>query len=384
MNKFNLTSLSCALLLCSNTLLANELQLEQVAATAVVTNAEIDRQASVYIWPEVHPAAANFVQSQIRSSDEYWQVVSADELHKGIKVHTTSDALVRLASYANYDSGAKYISEPLNPNMLQMSTQGQPLLKQQIISNNQMKQAGFDDASVALKLESGSGSFTLKTSQPLRGNERYLLHVKEKNSPFKLTLGADSNVTGSIDNNMALDMSLAGKKLQNSEVKVRVLAPNGEQVPVDFNAESVTFNRDLTYFGARDGLYELEVDVLTKVNGQSVKRTLKFPFANTVKTAALTQGMSFDQKSGYQLPIEVLEPGRYNVTATLQGQNSSGDLVRLQTVSSAAYFDQSGALSLPFTMAKFQQFDNFELVDIKLTDQSRMMVQQVLSDQTQL
>ncbi len=104
---------------------------------------------------------------------------------------------------------------------------------------------------------------------------------------------------------------------------------------------------------------------------------MKFPFANSVKTASIDKAPWLQSKSGYQVPVTVFEPGRYNVTATLQGVNEQGDVVRLQTVSTANWLESDGVLTLPFTLSEFSQYKQFELVDIQLMDQSRMMLQQV-------
>lgn len=380
-NKTILT-ISLALALGTTTAAAssNIFAAKQASNTAIPHTTPLAREATTYIWPEPHAAQTNFIEQQSRSSNEYWQVVTGAELSQGISVHTTSDALIRVASYADYSSGAKQVSEPLNPDMLQMSAKGEGLLNTpQIISQMQMKHAGFNDGSVALKVNETDEQLTLRTTQNITDDGRYLLHIKEKNSPIELQLAAKSNIAGITDNVMDLDIKLAEQPIADSETKVRLLDPTGQEVPVAYQGSTVTFANDLGFFGARQGLYELEVNVSKKLDGKLVKRTIKFPFANTVKTAQLNGQPKLDMKNGYELAINVFEPGRYGVTATLQGTTATGELIRLQTVSSAAWLEANGSLPLPFTLNEFQGYRNFTLVDIKLMDQSRMMVQQVLA-----
>ena len=387
MNNKKLITLSLALALTSITANAasNDFTAQQMASTSVPQSNLIEREATIYIWPQPHAADTNFIEQQSRSSNEYWQVITGAQLTKGVSVHTTSDALVRLASYANYESGSKLVSTSLDPNMLQMSVAGDQIIEsQRVISEVQMEQAGFTDGSVALKLAKMDEALMLKTTQNLADEERYLLHVKEKNSPIVLELAAKSNVAGVVDNSMPLTMNLAKNTIANSEAKVRLLDPKGQEVPVSFSNAQVTFANDLSYFGARQGLYELEVNVSKEIDGKLVKRSVKFPFANTVKTAQLNGKPKLNDNGGYHLPISVSEPGRYGVTATLQGESANGKLVRLQTISSAAWLDADGNLSLPFTLEQFKHYNNLSLVDIKLMDQSRMMVQQVQANSSAL
>lgn len=356
-----------------------DFQLEKPANIALPSDSDAIKAATTYIWPEVHEAGSSFhLNKQLRSSNEYWRVVTGAELNKGLKLHTTSDALVRLAPYANFSSGSKQVAPAIEPQNLTLTSTKLGIVKaQQIMSQEQMQTAGFNDGSVALKLQNNNQNLMLKAHSPVLSDGEYLLHIKEKDSPIKLNISAKTNVSGLVDNAMKLDMTLTGSKVLDQEVSVILRAPNGQEVDVDYRDSAVTFNQDLSYFGAHKGLYELEVNVEKTIAGQQVSRTLKFPFANTVKTASIEKAPWLEANSGYQVPVTVLEPGRFNVTATLQGVNQKGQLVRLQTVSSASWLESDDVLALPFTMAKFSQYQQLELVDIQLMDQSRMMLQQV-------
>lgn len=369
-----------ALLVASQTSAQNaDLELPKPATTTIPKGVAEIKAPTTYVWPEVHQAGSSFhLNKQHRSSNEYWRVVTGAELNKGLKLHTTSDALVRLAPYANFSSGSKQVAPAIQPqNLTLVSTKLGIVKAQQVISQAQMQSAGFNDGSVALKLQDNKHNLVLRTNSPVVSDGEYLLHIKEKNSPIKLNISAKTNVSGLIDSTMKLDMSLTNSIVQDQEVNVILRAPNGQEIDVDYRGSAVTFNQDLNYFGAHKGLYELEVNVEKTIAGQQVTRTLKFPFANRVKTASIEKTPWLEADSGYQVPVTVLEPGRYNVTATLQGVNQKGQFVRLQTVSSAGWLESDGVLTLPFTMAKFSQYQQLELVDIQLMDQSRMMLQQV-------
>lgn len=386
MNKKNIITLSLALALTAGLAHATSKDFapQQAASISMPQVDTIEKEATTYIWPQVHAAQANFIEKQARSSNEYWQVITGAELSKGVAVHTTSDALIRLAAFASSEPSA-HLADALNPALLSMSTAGNKLVNaERIMSQTQMEQAGFADGSVALKVAETEGKLTLKTRQNLADNAKYLLHVKEKNSPVLLSMSANSNVAGLSNNSMKLDLVLADSQVLNSEAKVRLLTPQGQEVNVKFANSQLTFIDDLAHFGARDGLYELEVNVEKQVDGKLVKRTVKFPFANTVKTAELAGKPQLTADAGYLLPVTVYEPGRYNITATLQGETVNGNLVRLQTVSSAAWLESNGQLSLPFTLKAFKHYKNLALVDIKLMDQSRLMVQQVIESDSSL
>lgn len=357
----------------------NNFQTEQQANIAVPADYSAAKTATSYIWPQVHQASHDLhANEQLRSSNEYWRVVTGAELNQGVKLHTTSDALVRLAPYADYNSGSKQLAAAIEPQNLVLSSTKRGMVKaQQLMSQTQMQAAGFSDGSVALKVEDNQHNLMLRAHQPIAAKGQYLLHVKEKNSPLLLSVSAKTNVAGITDKAMKLDMSLTGDQIQDENVTVKLLAPNGQELAVEYRDSKVNFVEDLSYFGAHQGLYELEVNVEKTLLGQKISRTLKFPFANSVKTASIDKAPWLKSKAGYQVPVTVFEPGRYNVTATLQGVNEQGDIVRLQTVSTANWLESDGVLTLPFTLSEFSQYKQFELVDIQLMDQSRMMLQQV-------
>ena len=355
-------------------------KVSDVANIAVPASHAISKQATTYIWPAPHQAGMNHHSSeQQRVSNEYWQVVSGFELNHGLALHATSDALVRLAAYTHDDSGSSLSSVQLDPEQIQISSgKGQIIQAERLISEQDMRLAGFDDGSIAVKLpQLAQGKLALRSEQALPNQARFLLHVKEKNSPFLLDVTAPSQVSGTIDNTLGLTMSIAGNAVTASEVNVRVYDPKGQRIAVEQKGSTIKFNDDLRYFGAHQGLYEVEIEVTKAVRGNIVKRTIKMPFANQIKTAAFEGSPQLDEKNRYQMPIAVIEPGRYSVTATLQGKNKNGEWVRLQTAESANWLEHDANLTLPFTLEEFSQYNRFELVDVKLQDQSRMMLQQV-------
>lgn len=347
-------------------------------AQAIDTNDQL-QQATSYIWPQVHQASVNQTeQIHTRVSNEYWQQVTGAQLNQGLAIYTSGEALVRLAPYANYESGAKQVSEAIYADELTLySATMDVIAPEQLMQQAQMASAGFNDGSVAMTVSARHNKMMLKSTRTIADKGRYLLHVKEKNSPLTLSLSANSNVIAKQDHSMALNLSLATKAVTDNEVNVRLFDPKGQPIAVNYRNSTIGFKQDLSHFGAHQGLYELEVDVTKTINGKRVKRTLKFPFANTTTTASIDDMPIQSKAKGFDVPVRVFEPGRYSVTATLEGRDINGKSMRLQTASSANWLEKDGTLNLPFTLAKFNQYRDFKLVDLKLMDQTRMMAQQV-------
>ena len=86
MNKKNIITLSLALALTTGLAHAasNDFAPQQAASISMPQVDTIEKEATTYIWPQVHAAHANFIEKQARSSNEYWQVITGAELSKGV------------------------------------------------------------------------------------------------------------------------------------------------------------------------------------------------------------------------------------------------------------------------------------------------------------
>ena len=341
---------------------------------------QVEQKRVEYIWPSPQQAMS-MEKMQSRSSNEYWEKVTGAQLKKGVRLYSQSaDALIRLAPSANNGIQA----DTLNKDLLKITDKSQltPVQFNKLASQKAMEEAGFSDGSVALKLAltANLSAMYLKSEQALSDKAEYLLHVKEKNSPVTLNVSAPRFFQDTLERPFELDATMANNALDNSRTQVRLIAPNNAASNATFNNGNVSFFQPLSNVGAYQGYYDLELTSTANINGQAVKRTIKLPFVNLVQTAQLQPRAIMEGTSTQpviSVPVNIHEPGRYAVTATLEGFDPQGNQVKMQTVEVAQWMSSSNQLSLPFDFGKLQGFTGpYSLSQVKLTDQSRMMVLQ--------
>ncbi len=66
------------------------------------------------------------------------------------------------------------------------------------------------------------------------------------------------------------------------------------------------------------------------------------------------------------------DSGRYAIRATLTGKGDKGERIKLATVEVAKQIDSYGSFTMPFSVTQTAKAP-YELVDIELTDQTRML-----------
>lgn len=334
-------------------------------------------QQTVYQWQDVQPAGVE--QATInKSSHEYWQTVSGRELMAGVEVYlTTEENFIRLAPKASFENGEVYKAQGLDLDQLELagpSKKGHTL--SQKANQKEMNLAGFADGSVAISAATKGQNTIIKSTQALQADAAYLIHVVEKNSPIALDVESGFKKSQSQDN-LQLDLQIAGSKVSDGEVVVSLISPVDEDVNVAFANDQVEFDQPLSQLGAINGFYEIEATVTKEINGKLVKRSLKVPFTNVLHTASLGQH-KFEKEASMGLatvyaniPIDVVMPGQYAVKATLVSRIGDTD-IPLATVEAAQKLDYSGTIQLPFQFPDMPE-GQLLLTDIEVTDQSRMI-----------
>lgn len=334
---------------------------------------------TVYQFPQVQTTPTAPLKSLEKSSVEYWQQVSGKELKQGVPVFVNqADHLIRIAPKARFENG-----EVIKPYDLQLDkfsvkdTQSQRALPvQAIAAREQMQQAGFNDGSIGLKLGqiNGKGKPMLQTSQGLNDQDTYLVHVIEKGSSNALKARTQFTLAEH-QQRLGLELNLGQTKLQDKNVQLKLHSPTGEQIDVQYKGGEAIFAQPLTYLGAANGYYELEASVDTQVNGQKVKRSVKMPFVHSMQTISIhdakVQALGANQYQA-SVPVEVTDTGRYAIRATLTGRADNGERIRLATVEVAKELEGYGQFLMPFSATQGANAP-YRLVDIELTDQTRML-----------
>ncbi|KZY43171.1 hypothetical protein A3733_18275 [Pseudoalteromonas shioyasakiensis] len=245
---------------------------------------------------------------------------------------------------------------------------------QAMVARKQMENAGFSDGSVGLKLGQVNGKAMLRTSQALNDDDTYLLHVIEKGSSNALHAKSQFKVKDQ-HQRVAMQLSMGKKRFKDSDVKLTLSSPDGEKLDVRYENGEAVFNYPLETLGAINGYYELEASVDTKVNGQTVKRSIKMPFVHSSQTISMDKAKVTalgNNKYQAKVPVQVTDSGRYAIRATLTGKGNKGERIKLATVEVAKQIDSYDSFTMPFAVTQVAKAP-YELVDIELTDQTRML-----------
>lgn len=355
----NMTFLTCSLTMCALPLLFSG----QVAA-----------KQTVYQYKQVQ--AKTTPQTSIsKTSQEYWQTYSGKELKAGIELSITdNEPLIRVAPKARFDNGQVFKPKGLELKQLKLvDKQTRKELKaQRKMSQQQMRDAGFDDGSIALASIGQSKNAILKTEQALNDSDKYLVHVIEKRSKHILKAKNQFKKAHKSDS-LELELELNGKKPKKQQVQLRLNSSNDEQVNLEFDGNSVYFDQPLRELGARNGYYEIEALVTMDVNGEQLKRSIKMPFSNELQTASVGSEsyQVANNRVDVSIPVTADMPGRYSIKATL-AERQKGKLKKLATIEVARHVDHVETFDLPFQLSKKAK-GKYTLVDLELTDQTRMI-----------
>jgi len=346
------------------------------AAIMLVSTAAQANDQTVYQFPQVQPALGAQLQTLEKDSVEYWQKVSGKELKRGVPVFVNqADNFIRIAPKARFDNGEVFKPHGLQLDKLSVRDDNfRQMPMQTMVAQEQMENAGFNDGSVGLKLGQVNGKAMLRTSQALNDNDTYLLHVIEKGSSNALHAKSQFRVKDH-QQRVAMQLSMGKKRFKDSDVQLTLSSPDGEKLDVRYENGEAVFNFPLETLGAVNGYYELEASVNTKVNGQTVKRSIKMPFVHSMQTISMDKAkVTALSNNKYQakVPVQVTESGRFAIRATLTGKGDKGERIKLATVEVAKQIDSYGSFTMPFAVTQAAKAP-FELVDIELTDQTRML-----------
>jgi len=339
--------------------------------------------ATFYQWPSSYKTNVSKQNQETYSSNEYWQVVTGAELNKGIKVYLSdSSTLVKLTPKARFDQGEVFKPQNLELNQIELgnnlASSKQKLV--QLAAQKEMALAGFKDGSIALKVQNASlnAPSVLKYAQPLIADDKYIVHIKDKNSAFKLNVTAPLEIKKQFKPQLKLKAELTNKQFSNADVNARLISPLGESIALKYNNGNIDFSNELEQLGAVKGLYQVELDVSANHLANKIKRTIKVPFIQTAKTAnihVLDINIETSNKGliNVTVPVSITQEGRFAVKATLQGYSLNNQKVDIATAEVARFLSHDESLSMPFKVSRLTK-GPYSLSNIILTDQTRMMV----------
>ncbi|MFB2684249.1 DUF4785 domain-containing protein [Shewanella mangrovisoli] len=341
--------------------------------------------------------ASQPVLEQASQSDEYWLNVTGAELNAGVQLNLSqAGSLVRIAPRGDVSTGALMHADAVAPERVQIqrightpqgknaSPQATESLVKSLVSADALASAGLADDSSALQMseKATAGEYRLQVSQPLVARANYLVNVKEKGSPYQLSIKAPSAI--------AADAQTVGVKLALSQSDNQ-FAPQAKLKQADGTEQALAMVKqgdewqalvpaDLPLASSNAGLSEIEVTVQTQVDGRPVQRTVKTAFKSYVNSASIKPEVLtvWDKGVPNQVNFElnVAEAGRFGLSGVLTGTNTEGQKVAIMRTQAATWLTpESPKLKLMFDPTLIQASGlqpPFELNELELQDQGQM------------
>ncbi|MGI2055986.1 DUF4785 domain-containing protein [Shewanella baltica] len=336
---------------------------------------------------------------QASQSDEYWVNVTGAQLNAGVGLTMSqASSLVRIAPRGDTSSGALMHAETIAPERVQIqrvspnqSPQGKAAnssginsLVKSMANADALASAGLTDDSSALQMSAKAtpGQYRLQVSQPLTPSANYLVNVKEKGSPYQLSVKASSAIAADAQ---TLGLELALSQSDNTFVPQATLKQaDGDMQPLTMVKQGETWQAvipaGVALSSSNAGFSEVEITVQTQVDGRPVQRTVKSVFKSYVNSASIKPEVLtvWDKGLPNQINFElsVAEAGRFGLSGTLTGTNAEGQKVAILRTQAANWLTpESPKLKLMLDPKLIQASGlqpPFELNELELQDQGQM------------
>lgn len=367
-------------------LLTLGLSMLSVAASAQVLETKSANDYLHYSFAVAQSAKLDSTQAYNALSSSYLMEVSGAQLNKGVTLNTTQSnvslLISRKSGASQLDTGLLQLRHANAPSVSLVDTR---------VTAEQLSQVGMFRDTVALNTvkDAAFGALTLKSEQGLAANDKYIVQVKEKNSPYNLSVSIPTQSYTSNDKVIARAEMLKGSDaLSINKATAQLVAPNGKisDVSVKVNGDEVLFSaaEQTDIISPINGLYELRVQSVASDNDLSIPRYAKVAFALSRDTAKLN-GASIVEKDGLSANVRLVakEAGRYEVRGVLYGTNERGQLVPVMETHAAQSTNAgSDSIKLPFDAAILADANvkaPYELRDVRLFDQKQLGLVDTLS-----
>lgn len=353
------------------------------------------------LYGEYHASIPKLEQTS--QSNEYWLNVTGADLNAGV-ILTMSQAssLVRIAPRGDISSGALMHAEAIVPERVQIqrvapkeeSPQGKAAnssavnsrdsLVKSMANADALASAGLTDDSSALQMSAKAtpGRYRLQVSQPLTPSASYLVNVKEKGSPYQLSVKAPTAIAA---DTQTIGLELVLSQSDNTFVPQATLKQaDGDMQPLAMVKQDETWQAvipaGVALSSSNAGFSEIEFTVQTQVDGRPVQRTVKSVFKSYVNSASIKPEVLTVWDTGLPKQIDfeltVAEAGRFGLSGTLTGTNAEGQKVAILRTQAANWLTpESSTLKLMLDPKLIQASGlqpPFELNELELQDQGQM------------
>ncbi|WP_298768271.1 DUF4785 domain-containing protein [uncultured Shewanella sp.] len=361
------------------------------------------RQYASYVSKASNQKHFTPVTTQTSQSDQYWKIVTGEQLNQGIIFSISqTNSIIRIAprhdtltslNLSDTISPDDIIVTPQNKNIIKGSLNKPLSLIQSTVDADALATAGLNDNSSALTLSNDAkpGQYRLQVTKNLPAEGRYLMNVKEKHSPFKLSLSAPIAINQHSDIiRFNLDLSQSNETLSP---QVFLQNNQGKQTPLKVSLHQEHWQAHLPDNIALSthnaGLSEILVNINTQVNGIPVERTVKTAFKAFVNSAKITEQVQViyqNQQAQYLLlNLDIANEGRYEVSAVFNGTNKSGQHQPILTTQAASWLTpdnsqlklmldpkliQASGLNAPFTLSALELKDQSQMARLSYQAQA--------------
>lgn len=333
---------------------------------------EFERAPVRFAWKLDPHAELAATAPHVAESREYWRLVDADELKRGIELQTTAPGAVVRLSPAD--------GRTIDPAAVRLEKSGRPIAAPLAFEQRHdaatMRAAGLDvpDGSAVVRIAPVHGAGTFRLAAPAAG--RTLVHVFEPDSPYVLRAQAGrTDVLAGDRLDVTALLQRGAAKLAGGDLSGDLVSPSGRRWPLAFRdghaSIAVPVDAD-----AGPGLWEIAL-YAGRVDGSvAVQREARTAVQVSRPTARLTGDATFDANArSLRLPLEVAAPGRYEVRGTLYATGPDGVSRPVVQAHSAAWFGagqrelrvEFGAVTLPTGYGA-----PYEVRGLELHDQARL------------
>ena len=386
LSKFSQLVLGALPLLVATSVHAKSLDKDLISLNAPIQAVE---QHTVHFSQAISPnlQLATDKQGYETQSDEYWFEVTGKELNEGIALDISQPgALIRLSG-KNSPDDILLNDGTIDPMDIELY-QGKNKLSspfKQTVSQQQLATANIFPNSSAVKLDKamGKGQFQLRVKSKLSSNQRYIINVKEKNSPHKLQLSTErmSYISGE-QVHLEAKFKHSDGLIPGARHQAFIKMPSGEKHPVILAETDSGYRVNVpeSMEEQRPGLlYELHLESQVSDKGLHIRRNAKFAFALAQPTAKMAQEISVNPDNA-KVSLTIASEGRYEISGLVYGTNKEGKSQPFMLSRSAYYLpagDHQVALEFDKSiMASAGLAAPYKVKNIRLMDQSRMALLQ--------
>lgn len=330
------------------------------------------------------------------SSKDYWLAIDGKQLKQGVKVQTAAPgAMIKISPRPNSSNTTNALPVLDINQLMVIDAQGkqQPqsaMAKSATAAQLKSAQLSFPPGTVIIQLDKklGHGEFTIKHQGIKNEQQAFILYVRDINSDYNLSVQTE-NDTVFTDHQLAAQITVKQNKVVQtiSDIEVYLSSPDGEKFTVDNKTVKNGIIDVSRIIDSKDdkkiGLWELHVMTKSAAGGMEIQRNVKTTFAYVQPNAALTKTVKItrnknDDTLTLRFGIDAVSSGRFELRGTLYGTDTNDKLTPVMFANSAGWREAGAStLNLTFELNKVNKSrlkEPYELRDLRLLDQSRMML----------